>query len=63
MTNEKLPDSKPQQDLRKCNSQLVKVTASEMDCIRKQYCSFVQSILFEHFPFCLMMFNEPNPHI
>ena len=50
--NEKLPNEKPQQDLRKCNvSQLVKVTTSEMDCIRKRYRSFVQDILFEHFPF------------
>ena len=33
--NGELPDSEPQQDLRKCNvNQLVKVTASEMDCIR-----------------------------
>ena len=50
--NEDLPDSEPQQDLRKCNvNQLVKVTASEMECIRKRYRSFVQDILFEQFPF------------
>ena len=50
--NEDLPDSEPQQDLKKCNvNQLVKVTASEMECIRKRYRSFVQDILFEQFPF------------
>ena len=61
--NEELPDSEPQQDLRKCNvNQLVKVTASEMDCIRKRYRMFVQDILFEHFPFFstfkLSLFDE-----
>ena len=61
--NEELPDSEPQQDLRKCNvNQLVKVTASEMDCIRKRYRTFVQDILFEHFPFFstfkLSLFDE-----
>ena len=40
--SEELPDSERQQDLRKCNvNQLVKVTASEMDCIRKRYRTFV----------------------
>ncbi|CAB3982271.1 Hypothetical predicted protein [Paramuricea clavata] len=50
--DEKLPDSEPQQDLRKCNVyQLVKLTASEIESIRKQYHRFVQDLLFEHFPF------------
>ena len=50
--DEKLPDSEPQQDLRKCNvHQLVKLTASEIECIRKRYRRFVQDLLFEHFPF------------
>ena len=36
--NEELPDSQPQQDSRKCNvNQLIKVTASGMDCIRNRY--------------------------
>lgn len=62
--DEKLPDSAPQQDLRKCNvHHLVQVNASEMECIRKRYRVIIQNLLFEHFPFFSSFQHSLSPSV
>ena len=46
-----LPDSGPQQDLKKCDVvQLVKLSYEEMESIRNRYRILIAKLLFEHFP-------------
>ena len=51
VSNEGLPDSGPQKDLKGCNvHQLVDINQLELDAIRSRYRILVAKLLFEHFP-------------
>ena len=51
VSNEGLPDSGAQQDLKDCNvHQLVDISPLELDAIRSRYRILVAKLLFEHFP-------------
>mgnify|MGYP002804062462 CR=1 FL=1 len=51
VSNEGLPDSGAQQDLKDCNvHQLVDINLLELDAIRSRYRILVAKLLFEHFP-------------
>ena len=51
VSDQGLPDSGPQQDLKDCNvHQLVDINQLELEAIRSRYRILVAKILFEHFP-------------
>ena len=46
-----LPDTGPQQDLKKCNvAQLVKLSEADMESVRIRYRTLLEKLLFEHLP-------------
>ena len=46
-----LPDTGPQQDLKKCNvAQLVKLSQADMESVRIRYRTLLAKLLFEHLP-------------
>ena len=52
VSNEGLPDSGSQKDLKGCNvHQLVDINQLELDTIRSRYRILVAKLLFEHFPY------------
>ncbi len=51
VSDEGLPDSGPQQELKDCNvHQLVDINLLELEAIRNRYRILVPNLLFEHFP-------------
>ena len=59
VSNEGLPDSGPQEDLKDCNvHQLVDINRLELEAIRNRYRILVANILFEHFQAFSMFKNH-----
>ena len=51
VSDQGLPDSGPQKDLKDCNGhQLVNINRLELEAIRSRYRILVAKLLFEHFP-------------
>ena len=58
VSDEGLPDSGPQQDLKDCNvHQYVDINRLELEAIRNRYRILVANLLFEHFP-AFSMFEQ-----